>query len=99
MTGPFDVVRKEFDAILKYSQGYPFDINAENLFDQWYAAKSKIIQTFGGRTIWRSEHPIKIQGSEEIHHRQYSNFLDALENLGIESWSSSGIGDFAHFLH
>ena len=79
MIGDFDIIQREFEETLVYSQSYPFDIDATNLLQDWAVAKRPIIEKFGGRTIWRSERPIKIQLSEELRRRRFQEFIDELD--------------------
>lgn len=78
MIGDFEIIQEDFENILLYSQAYPFDLDTFNLLKQWEQAKAPFIQAFGGRTIWRSERPIKINLSEDLKLQKFSEFLDEL---------------------
>lgn len=74
------VIQKDFEEILKYSQSYSFDLNAENLIDQWEKAKMPFIKAFGDRTVWRSERPVKVTLNELDKERLFHSFLNDIEN-------------------
>lgn len=76
MIGDFDLIKREFESILSYSQAYPFEIDSEQTLRAWLDAKQPIIDLFGGLTYWRSERPIKVKLSDELRRRRFDEFLD-----------------------
>jgi hypothetical protein len=76
-------IKSDVEAILVHSQDYPFDLNASALIKKWYEAKAPFIELFGNKTIWRSEHPIKVQLSREQRSRKFNEFISTLDEEGI----------------
>lgn len=76
-------IQSDFESILVYSQDYPFYLNAENLINQWFEAKSFIINRFNGQLIVRSKTPVKIYLSEQQRKDRFNDFLNTLEEGGI----------------
>ncbi len=74
-----DDLKNEFEQILIYSQAYPFSIDSTKTLEQWAKAKRPFVKVFGRKTIWRSEHPIKIELSENLRQRRFNEFMDECE--------------------
>lgn len=84
LIGAYDLlyIQEQVEGILKYSQDYPFDLDATNLILQWYNAKKKFISLFGD-TIIRSKKKIKISLTEEQRSRRFNDFMEALSDNDV----------------
>lgn len=73
---------KNFESVLYHSQAYPFELNVIPLLAQWEKAKAKFIEAFGGKTIWKSREPVRINLTKEMKAEKFKSFLEELQNHG-----------------
>ena len=85
MTGAYNQLKEEVEAIIVHSQDFPFDVDATKMMEQWRKAKAPFIDLFKGKTYIRSEHPIKIVLSSEQRSRKFNEFISTLDDNGILS--------------
>lgn len=84
MIGASDLlyIQEQVEDIIKFSQDYPFFLDATNLILQWYNAKKKFISLFGD-TIIRSKKKIKVSLTEEQQSRRFNDFIEALSENDV----------------
>lgn len=75
-------IQEQVEQILKYSQDYPFDLDATNLICQWREAKKPFISLFGD-TMIRTKEKVKVQLTEEQQSRRFRDFMEALSDNDI----------------
>lgn len=74
-----DQLIKDVERVIKYSQGYPFDIHVDKLIEAWQKAKEPYLKMFGG-PIYSSSRPLRIILSEEAKNRKFSEFMEFLQD-------------------
>lgn len=45
-------IKKQVESVIKYSQGFSCDINADNIIQDWFTAKKDFIDRFKGSLIY-----------------------------------------------
>lgn len=79
----YEDIQQDVEAILAYSQDYPFDIDCSALMESWARSKAPIVDLFHGNLIIRSKHPIAVELSEEQRSRRFYEYLNVLEENGV----------------
>lgn len=69
-------VKKQFTKVIEYSQGIE-DPNVDELFERWYAAKSRFIEMFGGKMIYDCGH-ISVPLDENIRNSKVLGFVETI---------------------
>lgn len=85
MTGAYNQIKEEVEAILVHSQDFPFDVDATKMMEQWEKAKAPFIKLFKGKTYIRSAEPIKVTLSSEQRSRRFNEFISTLDDNGVLS--------------
>jgi len=73
-------IKPDFDAVIQYSQNIPF-VKTERLLEQWYSAKKHIIDTWNGKLIVESEHPVTFELSPEDKKQRLDEFISTVEDV------------------
>lgn len=83
MVESYEGIQRDVEAIIAYSQDYPFDIDCSSLIAEWARSKGPLIKLLQGRLIVRSEEPIMVELSEEQRSRKFNEYINILEDKGV----------------
>lgn len=93
------VIQHQFEATLRQSQSYPFDLNTENIIKEWYQAKEPYIKLFGNETRVALKTGIEIKLTEADLQKRFSQFMDLISRVGYSTkWNEAAAMDFEMFL-
>lgn len=80
----YNFIKGQFDKVISYNTGIELP-QTDEIFDQWYKAKTPFITTFGG-LIWESEKDFNIFLTEETQQSYYEEVLDKLADMQGQGW-------------
>lgn len=88
-------LQKEVEGIIKYSQDYPFKLDASSLIADWHRAKQPYLDLFGGATYVRlTTNAIEAKPSESEQSEKFENFIERLDLDGYLRNARDGFESF-----
>ena len=84
----FDAIKEQFIKVIQHSQNIP-NPKVDELFEDWFEAKERYIDAFGGKLIWESEEVIEIPISKESRMDHLDSFLNY-----VYFYSNQALADF-----
>ena len=78
MTISIHTIKEKFIKVIQHSQNFQ-QVHPDRLFERWYEAKKRYIDTWGG-TIWEVSTPITFTLSTEEKQHRLSEFIHIVEN-------------------
>lgn len=79
MTDTINHIKDQVYQVIKYSQQIP-DPQVDKLIDDWFDAKSAIIQAWGGEYIVELPYEVTFTLSQEARDRRLDEFIDSIES-------------------
>ena len=78
----FDIreIRRQFDEVIRYSQGIE-NPKTEELFNRFLDAKRDYIELFGGNLIYEYPYTLHLKLDKKEKQKNLNNFLDTIDCL------------------
>lgn len=79
----YSIVKKQIQEVLRFSQGYDFEPNVDNMFEKWKENKAAFINAWDGKFIYEFPNIVNFSLDEQSKTKEISNFIDKLCSCGF----------------
>lgn len=88
-------IKKQVESVIKYSQGFSCDINADNIIQDWFTAKKDFIDRFKGSLIYQHPELITFHLDEKSKKQRVYEFA----NKVLDCYNNTALSGFLYDLN